>query len=143
MRPQHSPAAERLALVTSMVLIPRVASAHGEQLLVVMFYEAVAIPWAIIVFLVARRQGLSGASAKWIGLLTLLTTAGTFFGAWLALFAATKGVMEDPTVLSPLLLIIAAAPGVGYLLKARSYRWVLALVLIPILLTGSCVGMSR
>lgn len=50
--------------------------------------------------------------------------------------------MDDPTVLSPLLLIIAGAPGVGYLLRARAYQWALALVLIPIVLTGSCVAVS-
>jgi hypothetical protein len=102
-----------------------------------MFYEVATIPWAVFVFIVARRRIVEQVAGNRLGPLTLLTTLVAIFGGWLGM-AALADVTSDPTPLSPLLLAIAGAPGVWYLWGARAHRWAVALLLSPIILTGSC-----
>ena len=71
----------------------------------------------------------------------MVTTLVAIFGGWVGM-PALADVISDPTPLSPLLLAISGAPGVWYLWREEAHRWAVALLLIPVLLTGSCEVMA-
>jgi len=130
-------ALESLCVCFALCLIPRMAFGHGESLLIWMFYEVAAMPWAVVVWLVARRRVLQQTARNRVGPLIVVTTLVAILGGWFAI-PALADVISDPSPLSPLLLAISGAPGVWYLWRGGANRWAVGLLLIPIVLTGSC-----
>lgn len=96
------------------------------------------IPWAITVFLVVRRRILDAGSRDSLGPLTLLATVAAVFGL-LLLYLFTP-IMGQAYGLSPLALVVVCAPSLWWLWKLHMYRWMVALVLIPVVLSGSCIA---
>ena len=134
-------AIESVCVCLALCLVPRMAWGHGETLLIGMFYEVAAIPWAVVVFLVARRRVFEQTARNRVGPLTVVTTLVAIFGGWFGMTALAE-VISDPAPLSPMLLAISGAPGVWYLWREGAHRRAVALLLIPVLLTGSCEVMA-
>lgn len=150
MRMKPSRAIEARLLAAGITLLPRYALADGEALVVAGFWDVLLLPWAILVCVLTRRHIVDPVAKRRVVPLTILATAAAFLGLWPALVALSQALNKpmsrfevfDPSTLSPLVLLVGAAPALWYLWKARQYQWVFALALIPMLLAGSCVGME-
>ena len=137
MRTKHPSFIEGICAFVGCCLVPRAALAHGESVLVFLFWEVAVVPWALIVFLAARRRVFEQIRQNRLGPLTVVTTLVAIFGGWWGI-AAVAEVTQDPTPLSPLLLAISGAPPVWYLWRQGEHRLAVTLLLIPIVLAGSC-----
>ncbi|HEY4186385.1 MAG TPA: hypothetical protein VGP07_15020 [Polyangia bacterium] len=124
-------------MVFGLALIPRAALAHGEDILVIFFWEVAIVPWAVVSYLVARSQLVDGDDRARLAPFTLLSTLIAGVGGLCGIWALAE-IVPDPTPLSPLMLIFSGAPAVWYLWRQRAYQWAVALLLIPLALTGTC-----
>ena len=133
----------RLGVCLCVALIPRPALAHGGSILLLVFWEALVIPWAVVTYWVAGSKLTNATTRSWLGPLTLLATVIAIVGGWFGVWALGNVIgIGDPTPMSPLILVISGAPGVWSLWRQRSYQWALALLLIPLALTGSCGALA-
>jgi hypothetical protein len=107
------------------------------------FYGLVAIPWGIILFLIARRRVVDPTSRDRLGPLTLLSIVAAVFGMFPGMYVVTDVIAGKSKVWSPLALAVSGAPSLWYLWRERKYRLVLALLMVPTALTGSCIAISR
>jgi uncharacterized membrane protein YfcA len=141
MGPRWGALVRNLGLAVCLCLVPRIASAHGGSVLILFFWEAVAIPWAIFSYLVARSKLTDQNARNRLGPVTLIATLIGVLGGWCGVWSLSQ-VLADPSPLSPLILVVAGAPGVWYLWRQRTYDWALALLLIPLALTGTCGALA-
>jgi hypothetical protein len=131
---------QRLLAGICILLIPRIAFAHGESLIPALFWDAATIPWAVIAFLVAGRKVADPTARNRLGPLTLLATLLALFGGWFVVTALGQ-IVADPAPLAPVVLLLSGAPAVWYLWRERERGWAMALLLIPLALAGSCEAM--
>lgn len=140
-RNKHRLSIEGLCAFAGICLFPRAAFAHGETLLAFFFWELAVVPWAVIVFAIARRRVFEQISQNRLGPSTVATTFMAMFGGWFGMSALADEPV-DPTPLSPLLLAIAGAPAIWYLWRQGERRVAVTMLLIPVVLAGSCGAMA-
>jgi len=139
--PQRPLTIEGLCAFAAVCSFPRAAFAHGESLLGFFFWELMVVPWAVMVFVMARRRVFDRVARNRLGPSTAATTLLAMFGGWWGL-AALADVIMDPAPLTPLLLAIAGVPAVWYLWRQGERRIAVTLLLIPVVLAGSCTAMT-
>jgi hypothetical protein len=124
-------------------LFPRVALAHGEGLIVqagILLWVVAAVPWAGVVYLVARKDVDREIRRNNLGPLTsLMTVVAAVAGIAMADRTIHNPETSLPFVLSPLVLAVSALPAMWYLWRQRSYDLAIAILLVPLIATGTCV----
>jgi len=137
---------EQLAILLALLFAPGIARADHERIIILLFYEAAIIPWSIATYVLARLKVTSSAAADrsrppgWRLVLSTIVAAAVAVLAGALTLSPPEGRGLDRIALSPLLLVIAGEPAAWWLLRARLTGYGLAVILIPIVLAGSCVA---
>jgi hypothetical protein len=102
--------------------------------------QGAAIPWATGVYFFTRRRLTNDLARNRLGPLTAVTTFFAIFSARVLIgVLAAEELMDEPICLSPLILLVSAAPAIWYLAQQRERRAVVGLILLPVLLTAACL----